>query len=113
LKQEGGNFLIFQGIILLVLWDGVFGGSKWECFSFFLFFFCDMVIFEDFFLKKIFYKNLYPFLGNKKISTQKVNIKNLTERTKNILFKIEHLINLTKQRKKSFLSFVCLNFLYT
>jgi hypothetical protein len=35
--KKVGFFLIFQGIILLVVWDGVFGESA--C----LFFFCDMV----------------------------------------------------------------------
>jgi hypothetical protein len=39
-REEGGIFLIFQGIILLVVWDGVFGESGWVFFSFF---FCDMV----------------------------------------------------------------------
>jgi hypothetical protein len=29
LRKEGGIFLIFQGIILLVVWDGVFGKSGW------------------------------------------------------------------------------------
>jgi hypothetical protein len=37
------DFFNFQGIILLVVWDGVFGESGWV-FFFFLFFFCDMVI---------------------------------------------------------------------
>jgi hypothetical protein len=41
-RREGGIFLIFQRIILLVVWDGVFGESKWV-FIFCLFFFCDMV----------------------------------------------------------------------
>jgi hypothetical protein len=35
-KQEGGIFLIFRGIILLVVWDGVFGESG---FYFILFYF--------------------------------------------------------------------------
>jgi hypothetical protein len=35
-------FLIFQGIILLVMWDGVFGESGWVFFC--VFFFCDMMI---------------------------------------------------------------------
>jgi hypothetical protein len=39
-KHEGAIFLIFQRIILLVMWDAVFGESGWVCF----FFFCDMVI---------------------------------------------------------------------
>jgi len=42
LTQEGGIYF-FQGIILLMLWGGVFGGSRWVVF-FGLFFFCDMVI---------------------------------------------------------------------
>jgi len=57
------------------------------------------------FFKKIFY-NFY-FFGNGKISTQKYNLKNLTKRKHNILFKIEHLIHLTKKReKKSILTFL-------
>ncbi len=35
-------FLIFQGIILLAVWDGVFAKSRW-IFFFHLFFFCVMV----------------------------------------------------------------------
>jgi hypothetical protein len=31
-RQEGGIFFIFQGIILLVVRDGVFGESRWVCF---------------------------------------------------------------------------------
>ncbi len=41
------------------------------------------------------------FLGNGKNSTQKLHFQNLTKRTKNILFKIEHLIHLTKKKKKN------------
>jgi hypothetical protein len=37
-KQEGGIFKNFQGIILLVVWDGVFEGSGWVCFYYFFFF---------------------------------------------------------------------------
>ncbi len=61
---------------------------------------------EDFFSRKYFIKiNIY--WGNGKISTQ-----NLTEKTKNILFKIEHLIHLTKKGKKiNFDFFVCIIFL--
>ncbi len=33
------GFLIFQGIILLVMWGGVFGGSRWVCFFLVFFFF--------------------------------------------------------------------------
>jgi hypothetical protein len=40
-KQEGGIFLIFQGIILLVVWDGVFERSGWV---FFITFFFSFVI---------------------------------------------------------------------
>jgi hypothetical protein len=45
LKQEGGIVLTFHGIILLVMWDGVFGGSRWVFFFCSFFFFCDMVIY--------------------------------------------------------------------
>jgi hypothetical protein len=51
-------------------------------------------------LKERFKKKLYLFLGNGKNSTQKIHFKNLTKRTKTILFKIEHLIHLTKKGKK-------------
>jgi hypothetical protein len=33
-RQEGDIFLIFQRIILLVVWDGVFGESRWGVFFF-------------------------------------------------------------------------------
>jgi len=48
------------------------------------------------------------------MSTQKYNLKNLTKRKHSILFKIEHLIHLTKKREKiNFDFFVSLNFLCT
>jgi hypothetical protein len=33
--EEGEIFLIFRGIILLVVWDGVFGESGWVFFCLF------------------------------------------------------------------------------
>jgi hypothetical protein len=42
-RKEGEIFLIFQGIILLVVWDLVHGEGGWGSF-FGLLFFCDMVI---------------------------------------------------------------------
>jgi hypothetical protein len=36
--KKVGFFLIFQEIIILVMWDGVLGENGWICF-----FFCDMV----------------------------------------------------------------------
>ncbi len=44
------------------------------------------------------------------LQPKKIIKKNLIESTKNILFKIEHLIHLTKKGKKSILIFLCLNF---
>jgi hypothetical protein len=38
------------------------------------------------------------------------HLKNLTKRTKDILFTIEHLIHLIKKEKKRILIFLCLNF---
>jgi hypothetical protein len=49
---------------------------------------------------KIFSEFLNFFWGNGKISTQKFHLKNLTENF--FLFKIEHLIHLTKKGKKHF-----------
>jgi len=41
-------------------------------------------------------------LWNGKNSTQKIHFKNLTKRKKTILFKIEHLIHLTKKGNNEF-----------
>jgi hypothetical protein len=40
---EKVGFLKIRGIILLMVWDGVFGENRWVCY-FCLFFFCRMVI---------------------------------------------------------------------
>ncbi len=104
------DFLIFQGIILLVMWGRVCGGSGWVCFFLVFFSFVIWWLNEDFFSRKYFIK-INIFLGEWKNFNTKFNIKNLTERTKNILFKIEHLIHLTRiGEKMSFDFFVCLNF---
>jgi hypothetical protein len=42
--RKVGCFLIFQGIIVLVVWDRVVGEKKSVFILFFLFFFCDLVI---------------------------------------------------------------------
>ncbi len=86
-----------------MVWDGMFGERRWV----FLFF----LLWYDYLVKKIlkerFKKKLYLFLGNGKNSTQKIHFKNLTKRTKTILFKIEHLIHLTKKGKKWIVTFLC------
>jgi hypothetical protein len=41
-RWASGIFKKIQRIILLVVWDGVFGENKWV-FIYCLFFFCDMV----------------------------------------------------------------------
>jgi hypothetical protein len=41
-KKEGGILKKIQGIVLLVVWDEVFGESG-RVFFFFSFFFCDMM----------------------------------------------------------------------
>ncbi len=99
--------MIFEKNILLVVWDGVFGENRW-IFSFYLSFFLSwygnlMKIFSQDFFNKIYHKNL---------GMENFQHKNLTKRTKNVLFKIEHLIHLTKTNKNiNFYFFVCLNFL--
>ncbi len=70
-----------------------------------------MVINEDFFSRKYFIKTNIFFWGMEKFQHKNFILRNLIEKTKNILFKIEHLIHLTKKGKKiNFDFFVCLNF---